>query len=145
MRKIQTEVDRSFPDLGFQVAGFLQDDAHGWEELSLDLLRTQVPEVSWQGLLNELKYHEVVLQDWVFDAFFGQLEEYLKTDFWGLVVSVDLTVHGVASLGIKIVKLLFNLLDGGLPCRPCLGEEASHNLKAKNFKEWLGLFFQSVT
>lgn len=98
-----------------------------------------VSEECWKGLLEELKQLDVVLEDWVFDSFNQELQEGLEGELWRNVLSVDLGRHCISPIWIKVMYLLFDLLDRCQSGRPAFGEEAGHNLKAEEIYECLML------
>lgn len=81
--------------------------------------------------MNQLKHGDVVFKNGVFQTFACQLEEKFKTNFWRNIVSVDLSVHSVATIWVKVVNLLFDFLNSGLSRRPRLALKARNQIQAE--------------
>jgi hypothetical protein len=136
---MKAEVDGCLSHLCLHVTAFLDDEACHGHQLTLDLRRLEISEISRQNLLDELKDQQVIVQVYVFDTFLGKHQEDLKAHLRWLVGPIDLTVHGIASARVKVVQLLLYFLHCGLPRCPVVAQEASHHLDAEHLKEWLSL------
>ena len=114
MGEIETEVDSGLSDLGLEITGLCKDAGYKRDQVILDLCWLDISEVNRESFLDEVKKYEIVLENRVLESLLSKVEECPETDFRRVVVTIDLTVHGISAGRIDIVELLFDLLDGSL-------------------------------
>ena len=62
-------------------------------------------------MLKEFKQAKIVLEVRILVALSNQLKKDLDRELRRLVASINLTIHGITSIRVQIVQLLFNLCD----------------------------------
>lgn len=62
-------------------------------------------------MLKEFKQAKIVLEVRILVALSNQLKKDFDRELRRLVASINLTIHGITSIRVQIVQLLFNLCD----------------------------------
>jgi len=136
MRQVKAKIYAGLSYLLFQVAGVRDHIRYQGYQFSLDLFWSKISEVNRQSFLDQFENGDVVFKNRIFQSFAGKLKEKFKADFWGNVVSVNLSIHSVTTIRVKVVNLLFHFLNSGLSRRPRLALEARNQIDTKQPNQW---------